>query len=66
MQRLQLRKDLAALEAEGRVYKSLEEKKNAGRMASILEKEKLSLPLFLPISMIPVEIKDEKEPFVNI
>ena len=41
MKRLQLQRDLAESEAEERIYKSLEEEENAGRMDNTLERGKL-------------------------
>ena len=66
MKRLQLQRDLAVSEVEERIYRNLDEEENAGRMDNTLEKEKFSIPSFMPISTIPTEIEDEKEPFTNI
>ena len=65
MKQLQLQRDLAVSEAEERIFKSLEEEENAGRMDNTLEKEKFSIPLFMPISTIPTEIEDERKPVTN-
>ena len=66
MKRLQLQRDLAVSEAEERVFKSLEEEENSGRIDSTLEKEKSSIPSFMPVSKIPAEIKDGKKPGTNL
>ena len=47
-------------------YEWIEEEENAGRMDSSSEKEKFSIPSFIPVSKIPAEIKDGKKPVNNL